>query len=163
MVQYVTPEGHKRAGEKNRDRMLGTTLSQATKAKMSESRKGKRIYRNRDRLTDQQAIAIKTMFVQGRTSREIMDQLSLPYKPINAILSNNAYSTVHVSGWDEFLYRHQQEVRQRKALNAQIGALWADGFDVASIAARLNLPQYIVQYHTKKYSKQHHANPVPSP
>ena len=150
LVQYVTPEGHKRAGEKNRERMLGTSLSKETRDKMSESRKGKRVHRNNDRLTDKQAATAKSMFIEGKTSKEIMDALNIPYKPINAILSNNAYSTVHVDGWDAFWDRNRNEVERHKALVAQIKPLWLDGNDIATIAETLDLPPHTVKYYVKK-------------
>lgn len=68
---YVSAESRKRTGELNRQRLLGSKLSDSTKKKMSDSRKGKRIYRTNDKLTDEQAILIKTLFVEGKKSRDI--------------------------------------------------------------------------------------------
>lgn len=104
---YVSAESRKLTGALNRQRLLGSKLPEEVKQKMSNTRKEKRIYRHNDVLTDEQAIWIKNLFVEGKTSREIREITKIPYKPINAILSNNSYSTLFVEGWDEFCFKHQ--------------------------------------------------------
>ena len=54
--------------------MLGSKLSDETRLKMSETRKGKRVYRANDTLTDGQAILVKQMFIEGKTSKEIQNE-----------------------------------------------------------------------------------------
>lgn len=100
--QYISPESRKHVGELNRQRMLGTKLSDETKRRMSESRKGKRIYRHNDLLKDNQVKQIKQMLIDGYSTYEIRTQLNIPYKAVNGILSSNTYSSVKVDGWDEF-------------------------------------------------------------
>lgn len=100
--QYISPEKRKAVGEKNRQRMLGSKLSEETKKKMSESRKGKHPIRYNDVLTVEQARTIKEMLVNGFTSGEIVKITGLPYRGINSIISNNNYSAIKVAGWDEY-------------------------------------------------------------
>ena len=99
---YISAESRKHVGEINRQRMLGTKLSEETKHKMSESRKGKRVYRHNDLLSDEQARQIKQMLVDGYSTYEIRIQLDIPYKAVNGILSSNTYSSIKVDGWNEF-------------------------------------------------------------
>ena len=100
--QYISSEIRKRTGEKNRQRMLGSKLSEETKKKMSASRKGKRICRKTDVLNEELARKIKERLVKGITPKEIMEELEVPYKNINNILSSNSWSCVIVEGWDDF-------------------------------------------------------------
>lgn len=100
--QYISLESRKHVGELNRQRILGTKLSDETKHKMSESHKGKRVYRRNDLLRDNQVKQIKQMLIDGYSTYEIRTQLNIPYKAINGILSSNTYSSVKVDGWDEF-------------------------------------------------------------
>lgn len=100
--QYISQESRKHVGELNRQRMIGTKLSEETKHKMSESRKGKRVYRHNDLVTDSQIKQIKQMLICGYSTYEIRNALNVPYKAINGILSSNNYASVKVDGWDEF-------------------------------------------------------------
>lgn len=102
LCRFIRPESRKRTGELNRLRITGSTLSDATKRKMSEVRTGKIVNRSTNILTPEIAFKIKTMFVQGYCSGEIMETLKVPYKPINMILSANTWASVYVDGWDDF-------------------------------------------------------------
>lgn len=99
---YISSDIRKRTGAKNRERLLGSKLSEETKKKMSESRTGKRIKRCTDVITEEQARTIKELLIQGRSTKEIQTETQIPYKYINNILSADAWSTVKVLGWDEF-------------------------------------------------------------
>ena len=107
--QYISPEIRKRTGEKNRQRMLGSKLSEETKKKMSDARKGKHIDRKTNVLNEELARGIKERLVKGMTPKEIMNELGVTYKNINNILSSNTWSYVFVEGWEEF-----QATRPRK-------------------------------------------------
>lgn len=150
LCSYITPETRKYIGELNRKRMTGCKLSQETREKMSLARKGKRIYRKYDTLTDEQATIIKQMFIKGHTSKEIMEFLKIPYKPINAILSNNSYSTIFVEGWNDFFQKHKEDVRKRKQRSKEIVKLHKEGKPIKEIASLYNMHRRSVEYHIKK-------------
>ena len=99
---FVTKEGRKLVGEKNRQRLLGTKLSEETKIKMSNSRKGKFVKKKTQKITLEQAKEVKERLIQGYTPKEIMEDLGIEYKPINGIISANTWSHVFVEGWDDF-------------------------------------------------------------
>ena len=102
LERFISLESRKRVGEINRQRMVGSKLSDETKAKMSETRKGKHPNRKNDLINREQATAIKQMLMSGLSSGEIMDILNIPYRPINGILSINTWKTAEVEGWEEF-------------------------------------------------------------
>lgn len=102
LCDYVTPEQRKLVGEKNRQRMIGSKLPEEVKRKMSETRKGKHVQTKNTVLTPEKAKAVKEMLIEGKTPKEIMQILDIPYKPINAILSANTWAFVEVEGWEEF-------------------------------------------------------------
>lgn len=151
---YVSPEQRRKIGEMNRQRMLGSKLSEATRKKMSESRKGKRIRTKRDSLSDEQAKNIKKMLIANIATKEIVQTLQVDYKSVNNILSNNAYSTIHVDGWDEFVKRHKREVMNKKKASAKLHEsiilLHKKGFKTREIAKRLKVTSNTVCYHIKK-------------
>ena len=157
---YISPEIRKKVGELNRKRMIGSKLSEETKSKMSKTRKGKRVYRKNDSLTNEQVISIKEMFIKGANSREIMDILHIEYKPINAILSNNAYSTVFVEEWDTFLEKHKKEVQDKKERGKEIIELYKEGFTVQQIAYKLNWEWHCVKYYINKLKQQSTRQPL---
>lgn len=68
--------------------MIGKKLSKETRQKMSQSRKGKHPNRKNDYLTLWQAKLVKESLVQGKTTRQICDEINVPYKGVNSILSN---------------------------------------------------------------------------
>lgn len=102
LVDFVTPEGRKIVGEKNRQRMLGSKASEETKQKMSEARKGKYVKTKTQKLTPELAKKIKERLVEGYTPKEIMNELGIEYKPINGIISKDNWKSVQVEGWEEF-------------------------------------------------------------
>ena len=102
LVRFCPDEARKRVGELNRQRMTGTKLSDETKAKMSSVRTGRIVRRKTDVITPEVAFEIKSMFIAGYSSRDIMAALNIPYKPVNMILSADTWSSIKVDGWDEF-------------------------------------------------------------
>lgn len=152
--QYVSSEQRKRTGELNRQRMLGSKLSEETKKKMSETKKGKRIRTKRDTLSDEQAKAIKEMLIDGVSTRKITEILKVKYRSVNNILSNNAYSTVYVEGWDDFVKKHRRDIakkkKEREELYRAIAALHTKGFSRSEIAKKLNVDWHTVDHYTKK-------------
>lgn len=102
LVEYVSEEGRKTAGEKNRQHLLGSHASEKTKKKMSESRKGKYVPQKTNVINPEIARKIKEMLIAGIPPKRIMEELNIPYRPINGIISMNTWSHVKVDGWDEF-------------------------------------------------------------
>jgi len=102
LVSYHSAESRKKVGEMNRKRLTGSKLPESTRRKMSESRTGRYIKRCSDVINDELAFKIKTMLVQGRGTKYICEQLDIPYKPVNGILSSNTWKHVYVEGWDDF-------------------------------------------------------------
>ena len=92
----------KHIGELNRERMIGTSLSEATKEKMSLSHQGKRYKRKTDVLTDEQALQIKEMLIRGETPSFIASSIGVPYNAVNNVLSNDSFKDIYVDGWDDF-------------------------------------------------------------
>lgn len=102
LVDFVTDEGRKLVGEKNRQRLLGSKASEETKMKMSKSRKGKFIEKKSNKITPEQAKQIKERLILGYAPKEIMEELDVEYKPINGIISSNTWNHVFVEGWEDF-------------------------------------------------------------
>lgn len=98
----ITPEQRKIIGEKNRQRLLGTHLSEETKRKMSKTRTGMFVKTKTQILNPELARKVKEMLIAGRTPKEIMNDLNIPYKPINGIISTDTWKHVKVDGWEDF-------------------------------------------------------------
>ena len=112
--QYVSTEIRKATGEKNRQRMIWTKLSEETRKKMSKSRKGKFVKTKTQKITPEQAKIIKERLIQGFTPKEIMNELNIEYRPINGIISSDCWSHVFVEGWEEF----QQNRKKGKGISS---------------------------------------------
>lgn len=98
----LSEEAKKRIGEKNRIHMLGKKLSEETKQKMSEMRKGKYYNKSSYKLSDKQAFEIKERLIAGNKPSDIANDLNIDYRYVNNILSNDTWSHVHVDGWNEW-------------------------------------------------------------
>ena len=139
----------------NRQRLLGSKLSEETKKKMSRSRKGKHQNRKTNVLTLEQAKEIKQRLVNGEKSTQIAKELNVPYKVINNILSNDAFkTTVCVEGWEEFQQSRkrlkrlsEQEIEEIYELYDKIGTYQG----VARITGR---DKEVIKYHILKRNKQ---------
>lgn len=150
-IAILSPEVRKRIGEMNRQRMLGSKLSDETKAKMSASHKGRHIKRATDRMNDEQAAQAKLSLMQGVSVKETAAWVAVDYRTINNLLSSDTYKHVVVPGWREF-----QENRPRKRHGVtdeeihQINMLYKSGVSVNSICAELGMTRNTV----RKYIKQ---------
>lgn len=93
------------------------------------------------------------MFIEGKTSKEIQEKMKLPYRTLNNILSNNAYSTVYVEDWDEFLAKHNQEKRDRKNRGKMIEQDLLEGASVKELSEKYGLNRKSIEYYQKKLNK----------
>ena len=82
-IAILSPEIRKHIGEMNRQRMLGSKLSDETKAKMSASHKGRRIKRATDQMSDEQAKQAKLSLMKGWSVKETAASVGTSYKTIN--------------------------------------------------------------------------------
>ena len=98
----LSEQAKKIIGEKNRQHMLGYKHSEETKRKMSKIRTGRRVDKSTDILNPNLVKQIKLLLINGKTAKEVSDELSVEYRLINNLISNNTWKTVFVDGWDEF-------------------------------------------------------------
>lgn len=98
----LSDEHKRKIGEKNRANMLGKKHSEETKRKMSEVKKGKVVNRCNFVLNENLAFKIKERLVNGEKASDISKDMNIDYKLINNIIANNAWSIVHVDGWEDF-------------------------------------------------------------
>lgn len=158
----ISEETRKIIGEKNRQRLLGTKLSEETKQKMSRIRKGKYIFRPSDTLNEELAYKIKTMLVSGTTATEISKELEIDYKLINNIISNNTWSLVKVDGWEEFRNNRPTYKRLTKKDHQEIYRLHIEKgltkYELADMYSKtVKMIEKIFREQRKLYD-----NPVPS-
>lgn len=134
LVDYVTTEARKRVGELNRERMIGTRLSDETKIRMSAARMGKFYPKKNDTMTEVDVARAKHMLINGMSPSEVAKSLGLPYRSINNLLSNNSYKHVVVDGWDEF---QVSRPKKRHGMSAEeiemINNLYAGGSSISQI------------------------------
>ncbi len=158
----ISEETRKIIGEKNRQRLLGTKLSEETKQKMSKTRKGKYTFRPSDTLNEELAYKIKTMLVSGITATEISKKLEIDYKLINNIVSNNTWSLVKVDGWDEFRNNRPTYKRLTKKDHQEIYKLHIEkGLTKYELADMYNKTVKMIERIFREQRKLY-DNPVPS-
>lgn len=98
-------------GDKNRLHMTGRKLSQETKNKMSASRLGKVPNRKSNTITPDIARMIKHDLIHNVPYSQIYDKYGITYRVINNMISNNAWKSVYVNGWDDFLMNKRSKRR----------------------------------------------------
>ena len=149
--KYISPEARQRVGELNRQRMLGSKLSEETKRKMSESRIGKHPIRKNDLITEDEARQIKEMLVDGYSSGDIVKMTGISYKGVNGIISKNYYSAIEVDGWDEYIVNRIKSVKHRLT-KEQILQLVEDskmGMSNEELAQKYNVGECSVRRHIR--------------
>lgn len=149
--RYVSPEARKRVGEMNRQRMLGSKLSEKTKQKMAEIRTGKHPIRKNDLMTEDEARTVKEMLIAGYSSGDIVKTTGVPYKGINSIISNNNYAAIKVDGWDEYITNRMKSVKHRLT-KEQILQLVEDsknGMSNEELAKKYNIGECSVRRHIR--------------
>lgn len=89
LCNYISADSRKRVGEINRARMFGTKLSDSTKKKMSESRRGSK--NGFAKLTEQDVIEIKQMIKDGYKPKEIYTKFGITYGNFKMIRSGKTW------------------------------------------------------------------------
>lgn len=148
---YVSPEARKRVGELNRQRMLGSKLSDETKAKMAKVRLGKHPIRKNDIMTVDEARRVKEMLVTGCSNSDIINETGVPYRAINSIISNNNYNAIKVDGWDEYIADRLKNIKHRLT-KTQILELVEDsknGMSIDELAQKYNIGECSVRRHIR--------------
>lgn len=151
LVVYVSSESRKRTGELNRQRMLGSKLTEETKAKMSKTRLGKHPIRKNDTMTIDEATQVKKMLIDGCSNKEIIDTVGVPYKAINGIISNNNYNAVKVDGWDEYILNRLNNVKHRltKEQILELVEYSKNGMSVEELSKKYNIGECSVKRHIR--------------
>ena len=151
LVVYVSSESRKRTGELNRQRMLGSKLTEETKAKMSKTRLGKHPIRKNDTMTIDEATQVKKMLIDGCSNKEIIDTVGVPYKAINSIISNNNYNAVKVDGWDEYILNRLNNVKHRltKEQILELVEYSKNGMSVEELSKKYNIGECSVKRHIR--------------
>lgn len=133
-------------GAKNRTHMTGRKHSEATKQKMSASRKGQPYVRHSKTNVITEAIAqqVKLKLIAGETVTVIADELNIPRNTAANILSNNTWDNVVVEGWDEFLSARHKSDRLRKADVQQLLSDYYQGASVSHLAQKYNRSETVI-------------------
>ena len=117
----LSDEQKKKIGEKNKINMLGRKASDETKKKMSKTRTGKVNLNNKQiKLTPDIAYEIKSRLVNGDSASDISKDMNIDYKFVNNIMSRNAWSSVKVDGWDDFINNRKTYSRLSKKDHKEI-------------------------------------------
>lgn len=149
----LSEEQRKKIGKINKERMTGSKLSEETRLKMSETRRGKHINRKTDVINLDIAYKIKEMFVDGKDASSIAKELNVPYKIVNGIMSNNTWAMVKVDGWDE--YRNNRKISHRMSKQDQrnIYELYKDNCPKIEIAKKYNKTVGCINKIIRKFEK----------
>lgn len=151
----LTEEHKRKIGEANRINMTGKKHSEETKRKMSEIRKGKLVRRHNDTITMEQAREIKQSLVSGEKPSHISKRMSVPYKTVNGIMSNNAWSTVYVDGWDEYRNNRPTYHRLTEADHKEIYRLHIEeGYTKEELSKMYSRTDKMIAKIFKKYEQQ---------
>ena len=161
LYTFVTEESMKKLAEANRKRLTGAKLSDSTKKKMSESRTGRHINKKTDLIDEDIARRIKEMLVSGYKTNDITSELSIPYKCVNNILSNNSFAMIKVDGWDEFQKTRKRQSRLTKDEINEIYRLYDEIGTYRGVAKIIGRDKEVVKHHILKRNKQQ-DNTVPS-
>lgn len=149
-IGIMSEEGRKSVSEKNRARMLGSKLSEETKVKMSEVHKGNRYNEKNWIINDEIAFIIKSKLIKGEKSTSIAKELDISYKVVNAILSNDSWSSVKVEGWTDFRKNRKTIKRITKEERILIKKDYNDGMKINEIALKYERTRHAISYSLKK-------------
>ena len=146
-------------GQKNREHMLGSKLSQETKNKMSRTRTGLIVNRKTDRLNKDSVKTIKQMLINGFSATEVSKHLDIDYSLIKNMISNNTWKNIFVDGWDEFRHNRKTYQRLSKKDHKEIYRLYHDeGYTEKELSEKYNRTIDMIKIILKKS----YDDPVPS-
>lgn len=150
-------------GEKNRLNMLGKKHSEETKQKMSKIRKGRHIDRKTDILNEKLVFKIKSMLIEGNKATNIAKELSIDYKLINNLISNNTWKHVQVDGWDNYIATRKTYKRLTIADHKEIYRLYKEEeYSKSQLSEMYNRTDTMISKIIREYSNQSYDYPVPS-
>lgn len=154
--RYMTPEMRRHIGRLNRERLLGSRLSEETKLKMSKARRGRYVKRTTDILDVGRAREIKKRLIKGESPSSIGEDpvLGVGYKVVNNIYSSNHWSHVHVEGWDKFyksIRRKQKKSgKELEEFVKEIYILYDKLGTYVAVAKKMGIDRSLVRYHILK-------------
>lgn len=157
----MSDETKRKIGVANKINSSGKKASDETKLKMSLARKNKTPWKI-CHLTEEQAINVKKMILQGVCLKDISSQTGIDYKIINNIYSSNTYKSAYVDGWEEF-YRHRNKERKRKIPIGEIEMIkekYKNGYSLKTLADEYGVTSNGIK-NKRKYCT--YDNPVPNP
>ena len=94
LCSYIPNSSRKKVGEMNRQRLLGSKLSDKTKLKMSKSREGSK--NGFAKLTEQDVLQIKQMIQDGYKPKDIYTKFNITYGNFKMIRSGKTWKHVQV-------------------------------------------------------------------
>lgn len=161
----VSEDTKKKIGKKNKEKNLGKKHSSETIKKMAKTRTGQPYtrYKKTTKATDNLIRTIKEKLVAGEKGADIARELSVDYKIVNNVLSNNTWSNIKVNGWDEF-----QEKRERvhppsiQALQDVYEKYTFENISKKELGKKYHRHPKTIEGWIKKYEKILQDNPVPS-
>lgn len=151
-IGIMSEEGRKSVSEKNRARMLGSKMSEETKSKMSESRKGNRYNEKNWIINDDVAFIIKTKLINGEKPPKIAKDLDISYKIVNGILSNDAWKSVEVEGWLEFKGNRKITKRMSKEEQILVKKDYENGMKLTDLAVKYERTTQAIGKTLKKFN-----------
>lgn len=157
----LTENQKKLIGEKNKIHMTGKKHSKETKLRMSKSKKGKRINFNCYKLNKEQVIEIKRKLISGMKPSIVANEVSVDYKLVNGILSNDTWSNIKVDGWEEFQNTRKRSTRLSIDTYDTIYNLYLNGCSKHILAEKYHKNIKTIEYIIRKQRKLY-DNPVPS-
>ncbi len=150
----MSEEAKRKVGEKNRIHNLGKKASEETKRKMSKASKGKHRDKKTQVITVDIARQAKQLLLSGMSPKEVSNKLNVPYRVINNIYSNNAWSTIFVEGWEDFYKNRIVKHRLKHSDHDEMYRLYCiENMSVKEIAKKYNRSTALVNAVLKKHQK----------
>ena len=146
---HMSDETKAKIGEANRKNMLGKKHSEDTKHNMSLARNGVTQW-GRCLLSYEQAKEIKELLMNGLTPKQVSDNLNIKYKIVNGIYSNDTYKSVYVEGWNEFYTSHRKPKSFGSAEIELIQRLYKENNNISEIQRKTGFSRQAI----RKYINQ---------